>query len=154
LENLEVIEADFDSIRDCPGGLDTALLFDGLQRSPDPKHLLSTVASCLEPGGKILIQVPAGAALFGPTDRAAGHVRRFERDELEDLIRSAGLELMSLEPFNRLGYFGWRLHHALGAGRISAAEARSFDLLVPLARRLDPILGGPGLSWLAVARVP
>ena len=133
---------------------DTALLFDGLQRSHEPKQLLAAVASHLAPGGKILIQVPAEKHLFGPTDEMAGHVRRFDRVDLEETIRAAGLEEVSLEPFNRLGVIAWRIHHALGAGRITAAEARSFDLLVPLAKRLDAIGPSGGLSWLAVARVP
>ncbi len=154
LENLEVHLADPDIAGYEFSGLDTVLLFDGLQRTEEPKELLAMAASCVEPGGNILIQVPAGRDLYGPTDKAAGHIRRFDRDELEDLIRAAGLELVSLEGFNRLGRLGWQLHHAIGAGRISAAEARSFDLLVPLARRIDALGTGHGLSWLAVARVP
>jgi SAM-dependent methyltransferase len=154
LENLEVMNIDFDSGSAELDGLDTAVLFDGLQRSEEPKQLLAAVASCLESGGKILIQVPAQKGLFGPTDAAAGHLRRFDREDLEDLIRSAGLEVVALEPFNRLGAMGWRIHHGTGAGRISAVEARSFDLLVPLARRVDAAGVGAGLSWLAVARVP
>jgi glycosyltransferase involved in cell wall biosynthesis len=154
LENTEVrlVDIDHDPVRG--GGLDTAVLFDGLQRSLEPKVLLANVAASLDTGGKILIQVPADESLFGPTDQAAGHVRRFDREDIEDLIRSGGLELVMLEPFNRLGVIGWRIHHGMGTGRISGAEARGFDMLVPLAKRLDSVGAGPGLSWLAVARVP
>jgi glycosyltransferase involved in cell wall biosynthesis len=154
LENVEALFADFD--RSDPGitGVDTVLLFDGLQRSVEPKDLLARIARAVDSNGRILIQVPAGTDLLGPTDRAAGHLRRFDRRDLEDLIAAAGLELVHLEAFNRLGVPGWRLHHALGAGRISTAEARLFDYLVPLARRVDAAGVGRGLSWLAVARVP
>ena len=155
MENVDIVMADFEAAGDLMHeGFDTALLFDGLQRSAEPKQLLSTVASSLNSGGKVLIQVPAGVDLYGLTDEAAGHVRRFDRDEVEALVRSAGLELISLEPFNRLGAIGWRIHHAMGAGRISAAEAKAFDLLVPIARMLDALVTSPGLSWLGVARVP
>jgi SAM-dependent methyltransferase len=154
MENLEIQHIDIDRAPLDAEGLDTAILFDGLQRAREPKQLLANVAASLRSGGKILIQVPADTALFGSTDKAAGHVRRFDREDLEDVIRSAGLELILIEPFNRLGVIGWRLHHALGAGRISAAEARGFDALVPLAKRIDAVASGRGLSWLAVARVP
>jgi hypothetical protein len=130
------------------------LLFDGLQRAAEPKEMLARIASSVVPDGRILIQVPAGYDLFGPTDVSAGHLRRFEREDVEDLIRAAGLELISLEEFNRLGVIGWRIHQAMGAGTISTAEARGFDLLVPLARRIDAAGLGRGLSWIAVARVP
>ena len=154
LENLDVVLSDFDVAQPDLERFDTAILFDGLQRSHEPKQLLGRVAGYLDTGGNVLIQVPAGAHLFGPTDRAAGHVRRFDREDIEDIVRSAGLELVSVESFNRFGGLGWRLHHAMGAGRISATQAKTFDLLVPLAKRIDAIGVGQGLSWLVVARVP
>jgi glycosyltransferase involved in cell wall biosynthesis len=154
LENVDVILHDFDAASIETEGFDTAILFDGLQRSGDPKGLLANVAGSVESGGKILIQVPAEPGLFGETDRAAGHVRRFEKADIEDLVQSAGLEMVMLEPFNRLGIAGWRLQNGLSGGGISPTSARAFDLLVPIAKRLDSIGQGPGLSWLAVARVP
>ena len=102
----------------------------------------------------MLIQVPAGPDLYGPLDEGVGHSRRFTEEELEDVLRAAGLELVKLEQFNRLGAIGWRIHHSTGSGRITAGEAVLFDLLVPLAKVLEPLLPGPGLSLLAVARVP
>ncbi len=154
LENLTVMEGDF-SQTDVEGAeFDTALLFDGLQRAQEPKDLLSWVASQVRSGGHILIQVPHDRDLFGPTDEAAGHVRRFERDELADLVRWTGLELVSMKTFNRVGSVAWRMHHALGAREITTLDARGFDLLVPLARRLESLIPGEGLSLLAVTRVP
>jgi glycosyltransferase involved in cell wall biosynthesis len=154
LENIDVQLADFEFGTPDISQVDTVLLFDGLQRAAEPKELLARIAECVDPGGNILIQVPAGRDLFGPTDESAGHVRRFDQPDLEDLIRAAGLEMISIESFNRLGAFGWRLHQGIGAIRITTGEARTFDLLVPLARRIDLVSSGLGLSLLAVARVP
>ena len=134
--------------------VETALVFDGLQRENEPKEYLANVASVVMSDGYLLIQVPAHEGLYGPTDRAAGHARRFDREELEDIIRSSGLELMLIQEFNRLGAIGWRANHASSSGRIGPFAARSFDLLVPLAKRIDTTIPGRGLSWLAVARVP
>ena len=154
LENVEVLLDPGAGDPPFAVSLDTVVLFDGLQRSLEPKELLSATASRVESGGHILIQVPAHSRLFGRTDRAVGHFKRFERDELSDLIRAAGLELIELEEFNRLGAIGWRIHHGLSAGRISASQARLFDLIVPLAKHYDAFKLGPGLSLIAVARVP
>ena len=157
LENLEVELVDLhrsglpDELVD---SFDTVILFDVLQRAAEPKELLDRAAQAVIPGGSILIQVPADQALFGPTDTAAGHLRRFSQEDLADLVRSAGLELVWCRPFNRLGRIAWRAHHAAGAGRITTVQARGFDALVPLARKLDATGAGEGLSWLAVARVP
>jgi glycosyltransferase involved in cell wall biosynthesis len=154
LENVEVSLHDFEGSSIDSVGFDTAILFDGLQRSEEPKTLLVSVAAGVESGGKILIQVPSDPRLFGDTDRAAGHVRRFLESDVIEVVRAAGLELVMLEPFNRLGVIGWRLQNALGSGSISPATAKTFDLLVPLAKRMDSAGMGPGLSWLVVARVP
>jgi len=154
LENVEVRLHDFQVHSMEPDGFDTAILFDGLQRATEPKGLLANVAAGIESGGKVLIQVPADPHLFGETDRAAGHVRRFDQEDVEELVRAAGLQLVMLEPFNRLGVVGWRLQNGLGGGGISPASARVFDLMVPLAKRLDSAGIGSGLSWLAVAQVP
>ena len=157
LENFEVVLADLheaDLPEDLEDGFDTAILFDVLQRAEEPKELLARTMQAVRSGGTILIQVPADPSLFGPTDQAAGHLRRFSRDQLTDLIRSAGGDPLWLRRFNVLGRLAWRLHRAFGAGRITSVQARSFDLTVPLARRLDATGAGEGLSWLAAVRVP
>lgn len=151
LENVSVVTS-----RELDGSspVDTAILFDGLQRSDEPKVLLAKVADRVRSGGHVLIQVPAGQDLYGPTDEAVGHVRRFEKDELADQIRAAGLDLLRIEEINRFGTLAWRFHHAMGGRHISTLQSRLFDLLVPLVRSLDPLLPIRGLSLLAVARVP
>ncbi len=154
LENLEVRLLDLEREPCTIDAVDTAIVFDGLQRSPEPKQLLAAVARCVESGGNILIQVPAHAELFGPADEAAGHTRRFETEELEETIRVAGLQVLWIKEFNRFGVLGWRLHQSLGASHIGRAEARMFDFLVPIARAYEALSPGPGLSLLAVARVP
>lgn len=154
LENVEIAHLDFATDETPLPGIDTVLMFDGLQRASEPKELLARIARVVDSGTRLLLQLPAGTDLMGPTDEAAGHFRRFDRGDVEDLVRAAGLELLLLEPFNRLGALGWRLHHAVGTGRISRAEAVSFDLLVPLAKKVDVLMSRPGLSWLVVARVP
>jgi glycosyltransferase involved in cell wall biosynthesis len=152
LENIAVVTAEeLDSYKE---KVSAALVFDGLQRADEPKEFLARVAGHVESGGHVLIQVPAGSELYGPTDKAAGHIRRFDREGIEDVVRAAGLRIVDAAEVNKVGTIGWRLHHGLGAGRISTSEARVFDLLVPLARLLDPVLPGRGLSLLVVARVP
>lgn len=154
LENFEVLKADLNHPSPELSLFDTAILFDGLQRVDKPERLLANVAQLVRPGGVVLIQLPAGMALFGETDIAIGHVRRFEESHVREIISQAGLEIVWVRSFNRLGGIGWRIHNSLGFGNITSAEARLFDFLVPFAKKLDEVSPGHGLSWLAVARVP
>ena len=154
LENVEIVHVDLSGSESAPSGFDTALVFDGLQRADNPKHLLSKVSSTVSAGGHVLIHVPAHTHLYGPMDRALGHVRRFERDELADMIQSVGLEVVSIKAFNRTGSMAWRVFNAGGRLRVNSLSARTFDFLVPMVRLLDRWVPLKGLSWLAVARVP
>lgn len=151
MENISALRYD-----DLPEDVevDSAILFHGLQRAVEPKDLLADVALHVRSGGHVLIQVPSDPALFGPTDRAAGHLQRFDRDTLADVVRSAGLDVVTIEEVNRLGAVGWRLSHVKDSGGIGRTSARAFDFLIPLAKALEPVLPGPGLSLVAVARVP
>jgi glycosyltransferase involved in cell wall biosynthesis len=151
LENVQIVQ-----YRDLPPdvSVSAAILFHGLQRAEEPKELLADVSSHVASGGHVVMQVPAGPELFGPTDVAAGHLRRFDRQTVEEVVAAAGLQLVSVEEVNKLGAIGWRLHHASDGRGIGSSTARLFDWLVPVAQLLEPILPGRGLSLLAVARVP
>jgi glycosyltransferase involved in cell wall biosynthesis len=158
LENVEFLHLDpSDPVAAAGLGsdrFDTVVCFDGLQRVDDPKGFLEAVAGPLGPGGHVLIQVPADPALEGPTDRAVGHRRRFTSEELESVIMAVGLRPVFVRPFNRLGRWGWRVHHALGRDHIGGGEARAFSLVVPVAEAIDGFGSGPGLSLIAVAEKP
>lgn len=134
--------------------LDTVLCLEALQRAIEPKDLLAAISLPLVAGGKVLIHVPADDRLLGQTDHAIGHLRRFTAADLAGIIESAGLELVWIRPFNRLGRIGWRIHHALGLDHLSSFESRLFGLLLPIARRFERLKIGAGLSLLAVARKP
>lgn len=152
MENIEVFTSR--ELGDSEEKVRTAIVFDGLQRASEPKEFLGDVARHVESGGHVLIQVPAGPELFGPTDRAAGHIRRFDMAGIKEVVQAAGLEVIDSGEVNKLGTMGWKFHHALGGGRIRSSQARLFDAMVPLASALDPLLPGGGLSLLVVARVP
>lgn len=158
LENVSFRNLNLDHSRDVEAlgtsEFDTVVCFDALQRVADPKSYLEQVSQPLTSGGHVLIHVPADPALFGPTDRAIGHRRRFSASELTEVVRAAGLELVWLDDFNRAGRLGWKLHHALERTHISAVEAIGFGLALPLVRWVEGFGSGPGLSLLAVARRP
>lgn len=45
----------------------------------------------LRPGGRVLISVPAHQRKFGRSDELVGHVRRYEKEELQRLLVNAGI---------------------------------------------------------------
>lgn len=137
------------------GGFDSIVCFNVLEHVSDDAGALAAFREQLRPGGRLLLLVPAHAFLFGATDRAIGHERRYDRKPLRRLLEGAGFTVETLRAVNPLGALGWLVRVRL-AGREDwpAGSFRLFDRLVPLLRPLDRVPLPLGLSLWAVARRP
>jgi SAM-dependent methyltransferase len=68
-------------------------LFDVLEHLDDDRGVLRWLASVLEPGGVLVLTVPAHPFLFDEMDELAHHRRRYRRDELREKLEAAGFEV-------------------------------------------------------------
>lgn len=75
------------------GRFDLILLFDVLEHISDEDSFLSALLFHLAPGGKVIVNVPAGMWAFSPYDVAAGHVRRYSIRSLRDSATRSNLEV-------------------------------------------------------------
>jgi SAM-dependent methyltransferase len=69
-------------------------------RDVEEAPALSEMHRCLQPGGVLILQVPAFSWLFGAHDRAVWTNRRFRRGEVERLLEQAGFRVR--ESFYRM----------------------------------------------------
>jgi SAM-dependent methyltransferase len=90
---------------------DLVCAFEVLEHIEDDAGALTRWTAHLQPGGHVLVSVPAGPERFGPFDELVGHLRRYSRDDLADLFRAASLEVLSVE------HYGYPLGALLEAGR-------------------------------------
>jgi glycosyltransferase involved in cell wall biosynthesis len=134
--------------------LDTVICLNVIEHIERDEDALRHFSDILAPGGHAIILVPAHPRLYSPADRALGHFRRYTEDELRSKLAAAGLEVVHLEQFNRLGTLGWWLNARLGRTDLSPYQMKVFERLLPLARLLDRLKLGPGLSVIAVGRKP
>jgi glycosyltransferase involved in cell wall biosynthesis len=126
-----------------------------LEYEADPAALLRSLHSTLKPGGRLFALVPQGPGLFGSLDRTLGHQRRFDRAGLEQLIRSAGFEILSSTHLNKISTPAWFLFSKVfGREKFSKPLLKVFDKTVWLWRLLDPVLPWNGLSLIVTARKP
>ena len=92
-----------DRTPDLANAYDLLLLFDVIEHIEDVTGFLESSLYHLKPGGWLFVNVPALPSLFSAYDRAAGHVRRYERGTLCRELACPGLSLRDLR------YWGFTL---------------------------------------------
>ena len=73
---------------------------DVIEHIDDDKGMIRAVADALQPGGIVLISVPAFSFLWSVHDELAHHKRRYNRTELRSSLAMAGLEPVFISYFN------------------------------------------------------
>lgn len=81
------------------GEFDYVFSFDVLEHIEDDAGALKHWASWLKPRGRLLLSVPARMKLWTAGDEWAGHYRRYERDQLIELLQTSGFEIESFECY-------------------------------------------------------
>jgi SAM-dependent methyltransferase len=156
LENLETSVCDLESPDTYTEAesYDSVLCVNVLEHLDEPYLALKGFHRILRKGGHALVLVPAHDWLFSEADRALQHRKRYSASEVQELLTSAGFEVVKSYEFNRLGVVGWYTNKILGRTTITKLQARLFGLLLPIAKLVERLTVLPGLSVVAVARKP
>lgn len=122
---IELIIGDFLEI-DLPNRFDCIVACEVLEHVPDEANFLRRVRDSLAPGGQLLLSVPAHIRYWSIHDEVVGHLRRYEREGLTDLIEQSGFNKVRVisygYPFvNFLRYF------RVADARRLARERRGWD---------------------------
>ncbi|MDG2307458.1 MAG: glycosyltransferase [Candidatus Binatia bacterium] len=134
---------------------DTIICLNVLEHIADDRGALQRMFDLLEPGGKLVLLVPAHGVLYGDIDKAIGHHRRYEKDPLSRLLAGVGFETEELFFVNALSTLGWYVNgRLLKRNSVPGMQARVADRLVPFFK-LERKLNLPfGLSLISVAKRP
>jgi SAM-dependent methyltransferase len=132
----------------------TVVAINVLEHIDEDTRALRTLASLTEPGGRIVLWVPAYMQLYGDFDRAVGHVRRYTPTTMAAAIRHAGLTPELVRPVNLLGAIAWWA--TVRRGGVAAPRpglVRTYDrFVVPVTRAVETRFTLPfGQSVLAIA---
>src|SRR5580700_8355978 len=75
------------------GQFETVLCVNLLETVEDPQAVLASMASCLKPGGALVVLTPQGKGLYGSLDRGMGTKRRFDASDLAAMLGKLGFRI-------------------------------------------------------------
>lgn len=131
---------------------DTIVCINVLEHIADDRKAIERFFKVLEPGGKLLLLVPAHPILYGRYDAVDGHCRRYSKRGLRNLIEQCGFKLQLLRYFNTVGALGWFVQYRLLRRSVhTPAQVGLMNRLVPLLKYVEEHVQPPwGLSLIAV----
>ena len=133
---------------------DCILYIDVLEHIEDDRGQIEAAAQLVRPGGHIVVLSPAHQWLFSEFDKSIGHLRRYKKATLRNLMPSGWIEkkLTYLDSFGVFLSLGNVL--ALRQSIPTRSQLALWDrLCIPLSRCVDRLTGGLfGKSVLAVWR--
>lgn len=115
--------------------------FNVFEHIKNDAETLKIIYNKLTNNGKLFIFVPASQDLYSKFDERLGHYRRYEMQDLQNLLKNCGYEISSTQYFDSLGYLLAKLYKLLKInGSINSAQILIFDkILFPISMILDKI---------------
>jgi SAM-dependent methyltransferase len=154
---IDVIRADARELPVRTGSMDLVTAFDILEHIEEDYLAAAEITRVLRPGGTALIAVPADMTLWSAHDTAVGHVRRYTRGTLADVIVKGGLVIEEMWSWNVLLRPVARLRRKSSRGsdlgKVNPLLNTSLKAIVAAERYL-PVRSLPGVSLFLRARRP
>ncbi len=120
-----------DDLGEARQGTDAYLVMDVLEHVEDDRGLLTELVDSLEPGGYLLVTVPADMRLWTEHDMSHGHFRRYDADSLRELWSRLPVAEVMVSYFNSRLYPIVRVLRALSKKRGRAGGEEGSDLRLP-----------------------
>ena len=155
-ENVEIRHIDlntFTAAELAGDRIDSVVCLNVLEHIEDDTRVLAELYRAIEPGGVVVVLVPAHPELYSDLDRNLGHFRRYTRELLEQRFRDAGFVVEKSRYFNWVGALGWYVFgRLLKRPHISKVATRGYRMASSLRGLEEPGGFGFGLSTIAIGR--
>ena len=155
-ENVQIRQLDLNSFTaaDLAGdAIDTVVCLNVLEHIEDDRRVLKELFRAIEPGGVVVVLVPAHPELYSDLDKNLGHYRRYTEALLVERFREAGFVVETSRYFNWVGAIGWYVYgRVMKRPHITKAATRGYRLASSLRSLEEPAGFGFGLSTIVVGR--
>ncbi|MBI1290075.1 glycosyltransferase [bacterium] len=160
LDHVTVMQMDITQPPEWLAGerIDTVFSSNVVEHIKDDLAALKGAYDILQPGGTIVILVPAFPQLYTKMDHNLEHFRRYTKSTLSRRLRDAGFIVEEAWYFNMVGAIGWWVAgNVFRQGEIGDSSVLIHSIIEPVSRFVDRCFGTDrpfGLSLIAVARKP
>lgn len=141
---------------------DTVVMVHVLEHIEDDRAAVDHLASVIDDGGHLLIEVPALPLLFSQHDTLVGHYRRYNKKMLRAAIDQDKYEIVDIWYQDPIGVFGSLLFFKIlkiklksDAGtKLVSKQGKFYDnYLIPFQKIIEKVIRFPfGLSLTVVVR--
>lgn len=137
---VDTINAFFED-QSFPNAFDSVCYVNVLEHIEDDFNALSHAHKALHQNGHLLIFVPALPFLYSDLDKKVGHFRRYKKQQLENLVSSAGFTIKKSKYFDIAGIIPWYIAFVLLKQTTTEANVSLYDkLIVPVMRRVERVI--------------
>jgi SAM-dependent methyltransferase len=136
---------------------DTVLCINVMEHIEDDRAALRNMYGALEPGGRLVLLVPAHPRIYGTLDLLVGHYRRYTRRDLAAETRAAGFRIVHSTYFNSLAAIGrYLIGRVVRQIETGKGQVLLYDrFVVPVLSRLERVVPPPfGQSLILVGTKP
>ena len=154
IDNIKTFGDYFKSEIDLSDDINTILYINVLEHIEMDKEELISSYKKLNPGGRVIVFVPALQFLFSSLDKQLGHYRRYDKKRLTDLLKIAGFQVERVKYFDFVGILPWYITFTLMGKIIQPGNVKLYDkLVVPIMSRIEKKLSPPiGKNLLIIGK--
>jgi 2-polyprenyl-3-methyl-5-hydroxy-6-metoxy-1,4-benzoquinol methylase len=151
---LDLSQPDFQSRhKSLLGKFDTVIALNVLEHIADDVLAIRNAKSLMQAMGTLVLLVPAGQWLYNSLDRELGHVKRYSKKGLNEIIQAAGLTVKDCRYFNAAAIAGWWFQGNILRNKIiSRSSLNLYNQMVPVFKKADKFVAPfAGVSLISVA---
>jgi len=134
---------------------DSILYVNVLEHVEKDADELQYAISSLKTGGYLCLFVPALCWLYSDFDALSGHYRRYDKRQLEYLLKKTGFEIITISYLDLIGTIPWFLFFKIFRRRkLGMCNALFYDrLVIPFLRIFESIFRIPiGKNIIVIAK--
>lgn len=133
---------------------DTIVCVNVLEHIYNDSKSLKNINKLLNPGGTLILLVPAHPKLYGKIDNAIGHYRRYTKKALTEILDKSSFQIQLMKSINFIGGIGWWFAgRVLKDTAVGGEKIKLFNLIGPVFLALEKIVEPPiGTSLVVIAR--